>query len=188
MKTINYFFAVALAITLGACTYESDIPGPQGPQGPIGPEGAQGESGFVFEYDLVNFVAPDYEVFLPYPDDFTGLSSDVALVYLLWEVQNIDGQDVEVWRQVPQTVFTGNGTLQYNFDFSTSDVRLFLKANYSLDLLTAIDTDDWVVRVVVVPGEFWNARKAAIDFGNYDEVKNTFGLPELIPNQAIQRR
>ena len=76
---------------------------------------------FLFEFENVDFNAPDYEVFLDFPDGFETLSSDVALVYFLWDVVEIDGSDFEVWRQLPQSVLTQDGTLQYNFDFSMKD-------------------------------------------------------------------
>jgi hypothetical protein len=62
---------------------------------------------------------------------------------------------MEIWRQLPQTVLSSKGQLIYNYDFTKKDVRLFLNATFPLDQLTAIDTDEWVARVVVVPGDFW---------------------------------
>ena len=77
--------------------------------------------------------------------------------------------------------------LQYNFDFTAFDVRLFLEANYSLDFLTAIDTDEWVVRVVVVPGDFWSGGR--LDVTNYHEISKVLKLPDLDSyKKAITRR
>ncbi len=164
------------------------IPGPQGPAGftgPQGPAGAPGESGYVFEYSDVTFFGPEYEVILPFPDDFETLFTDVALVYLLWDVQDIGGEILEIWRPLPQTVFTGDGTLQYNFDYSLYDVRLFLDGNFPLDYLAPIDTDDWVVRIVIVPGEFVSGRTTA---PSYNELKSSLGLPELTEHIKTVRR
>ena len=55
-----------------------------GPWGPEGPAGQNGEEGFTFEF-VIDFEAPDYQVFLPFPGDFRMLDSDVALVFLLWD-------------------------------------------------------------------------------------------------------
>ncbi|MFT6865419.1 MAG: hypothetical protein ACJA08_000237 [Cyclobacteriaceae bacterium] len=152
--------------------------GPRGDDGPIGPQGAQGENGYVFEYENIDFTSSNnYEVFLTYPSDFEGLESDVAIVYLLWDVQEVDGQSVDIWRPLAQQILFTDGILQYNFDFSKNDVRLFLAANFSLDELIAIDTDGWVARVVVVPGTFWGSGRVAVN--DYDEVKSILGLPEL---------
>ncbi len=176
---------VILAITgLLSCIVEET-----GPVGPEGPQGPKGDSGFVFEYEQVDFTGPDYEVILPYPDDFESLTSDVALVYLLWDVVEIDGIDTEIWRQIPQTILTEFGLLQYNFDFSMVDVRLFLEADFDLDLLGALDTDDWVVRVVIVPGDFWNTARLSSKEIPYHDLVEMLGLPELpVPNPGIHRR
>ena len=167
----------------------SETVGPEGPQGEQGPQGPKGESGFVFEYEQVDFTAPNYEAFLQFPDDFEALNSDVALVYLLWDVVEVDGVNTEVWRQVPQTLLTEEGILQYNFDFTMVDIRLFMDANFSLDLLGASDTDDWIVRVVIVPGDFWNSSRLSTKEIPYEDLKDMLGLPDLpTPELTTKRR
>ena len=109
-----------IVMMTGAISCINDNVGPTGPMGPAGPQGndgPKGESGYVFEFEQVNFTGPEFEVFLPFPDDFETLSSDVALVYMHWDVVVVDGVDTEVWRQIPQTILTNDGMLQYNFDF-----------------------------------------------------------------------
>jgi hypothetical protein len=189
MKTLQQLLMAILVISIAACTTETiGPPGPQGPEGPTGPTGAQGESAFVFEYSNVDFIAPDYEVFLNYPDDFTGLDSDVTLVYLLWEVTTDgEGNDLEIWRQLPQTIFTTNGLLNYNFDFSRIDFHIFLTTEFDPNLLETIDTDDWIVRAVVVPGDFWGGR-TSVDHSDYNAVKEAYGLPEMPTHIAAKRR
>lgn len=189
MKKFVLLPALLIMLSLGSCYVGDDdgIPGPvgpQGPQGPQGPEGAPGESGYVFEYTDINFTAPDYKVLLSYPEDFEGYDSDVALVYLLWEVDE-DGN--EIWRALPQTIITENGMLQYNFDFTKFDVELFLDAQFPLDNLTASDTDEWIARVVVVPGEFWDTG-GRLNVADYNEVKAVLGLPELGDNRSTLKR
>ncbi len=186
MKTILNLWIFAMIAVLSSCISET---GPVGPQGPQGEQGLQGESGYVFEYEDVDFTAPEYEVFLPFPDDFESLNSDVALVYLLWDVVKVDDVDTEVWRQVPQNIITNEGLLQYNFDFSMLDVRLFMDAEFNMDLLAANDTDDWVVRVVIVPGDFWNSARLSSSELSYSDVKEMLGLPDLAtPNIGLDRR
>lgn len=186
MKTLQLLSLFILSVVIFSCTTADE--GPQGPPGPEGPEGQPGESAYVFEYSGVDFLAPDYEVVLPYPEDFEGVTSDVALVYLLWDVTTDgDGNQLEVWRQLPQTVHTANGKINYNFDFTTIDVRLFLVPEFDPILLEPIDTDDWVVRTVIVPGNFWGSRNA-IDFSDYKAVEEAFGLPEFDAKEAKKRR
>lgn len=187
MRSLITVVLIVIIAGLSSCIEENV--GPRGPEGPEGPQGPPGESGFVFEYEDVDFTSPDYEVILPYPDDFESFASDVALVYLLWDVVEIDGVDTEVWRQLPQSLFLQQGTLRYNFDFTTADVRLFMEADFDKSSLGAIDTDDWIVRVVIVPGEFWNSSRLAAGEIPYDQLEEMLGLPELpTPNPEIIRR
>ena len=190
MKSLINVLLIVMMTSAVSCINDNVGPtGPMGPAGPQGNDGPKGESGYVFEFEQVNFTGPEFEVFLPFPDDFETLSSDVALVYMLWDVVVVDGVDTEVWRQIPQTILTNDGMLQYNFDFSMVDVRLFLDAEFDLNLLGAIDTDDWVVRVVIVPGDFWNSSRLNANEMNYDDVKEMLGLPELAtPNSLVKRR
>ncbi|MFY0601316.1 MAG: collagen-like protein [Cyclobacteriaceae bacterium] len=178
MKTLLSILTLSI-IFISSCT--ETVIGPQGPrgdQGPVGPIGADGESAFVFEYENIDFTrGNNYQVFLPYPSNFEGFGSDVALVYLLWNVEEVNGEDVEVWRSLSQQVLFTDGTLQYNYDFSSTDVRLFMEANFSLDELTAVDTDGWVARVVVVPGSFWD--NGRVDVSDYNKVEEMLGLPKL---------
>lgn len=185
MKTLQTALVLLVTTLLFSCIQE---PGPAGPPGPIGPQGEQGESGFVFEYTDVNFVSPDYEVFLPYPDDFDVLESDVVLVYLHWGyTSDNNGNQIDIWRQMPQTVVTEIGNIHYNFDFTTIDVRLFLVPEFDPANLQPIDTDDWLVRTVIVPGNFWGSR-LDIDFSDYYAVEEALGLPEIEVNQSKKRR
>ena len=186
MKTIQQFLLIILVISASSCTTE--IVGPPGPPGPSGPEGAQGESAFVFEYSNVNFTSPNYEVFLDYPSDFEGLDKDVTLIYLLWDVTtDSNGNDLEIWRQLPQTLFTQYGLLLYNYDFSKIDFHLFLTTEFDPNLLEPIDTDDWIVRAVIIPGNFWGGR-TSVDHSDYNAVKEAYGLPELPIHSAQNRR
>ncbi|MEQ9305867.1 MAG: hypothetical protein RJQ14_18280, partial [Marinoscillum sp.] len=182
--------ALVLSIVLITSCTDTYIgpPGPVGPQGPQGPQGADGESGYVFEWENVDFTAPEYEVLLSYPDNFEGFDSDVALVYFLWDAYTTDGgEEVEVWRQLSQNILTDDGIHQYNYEFSKYNVLLIMDAEFPLDMLRAMDTDNWVVRVVVVPGGFWNSGR--IDFADYHEVEQMLGLPEIPHNLTnVERR
>jgi len=184
MKKIINIISIAIVLTIFGCTGEE---GPVGPEGPEGPQGPKGDRGYVFEFEDINFIAPDYDVFLTYPPSFEGYDSDVALVYLLWGVENVDGEDLEVWRQLPQTVIDERGSLVYNYDFTKNDVRLFLEATFSLDQLQAIDTDNWIARVVVVPGDFW-ASSRFTGLIEYNDLKEALNLPDLSKHEDIIER
>jgi len=188
MKTLigrQILFTLVLGSLLVSCIEEFGN-GPRGPQGPEGPEGVKGESGYLFEYTNVSFTAPDFEVFLDYPSDFDGLDTDMHLVYFLWDVQEDEnGDPLDIWRLLPQTVLTDVGMLQYNYDASRIDTRLFMDAEFDLEALGAIDTDNWVVRVVVIPSTNWNAR-IVVDFTDYRAIEIAYGLPEIKRSEEVQ--
>ncbi len=98
---------------------------------------------------VVDFNANNnYEIVEPY--GFDVFEYDVTLVYIRWKTDN--GQDV--WRLLPQsTIFVGGATLTYNFDFTQTDVKLFLEGTANFDNLDAVWTQDAVFRIVVVPAD-----------------------------------
>lgn len=157
------------------------LPGPEGPRGPRGPQGEAGSEALVFEYENVDFLPPYYSEFLNFPD-YQALPSDVVLVYALWDIQKVDGEIFEVWRLLPQTTFPNEGTLVYNYNHTDVDVELFLDANFSIvdSELGYDELDDWVIRIVIVPGQFLsNGRSEPIDFSDYQAVKERFNLPDM---------
>jgi hypothetical protein len=163
------YVLILLGLIATACS--TQIGTPRNGQSPELTEVVEGPGGYIFEYSQVSFTAPEFEVYLDYPSDFQGLSTDMHLVYFLWDVdEDADGNPLDIWRLIPQTVFTPDGALQYNYDASSVDVRLFMEAEFDLYNLGAGDTDDWVARVVVLPASDWNARRDA-DYANYQEVE-----------------
>jgi hypothetical protein len=124
----------------------------EGDQGPPGFDGLDGLDGGLivssaFEIEVDFNQANNYEIIEPY--GFDVFPFDVTLVYILWETSN--GQDI--WRLVPQSVEFLDGTLTYNFDFTQSDVRLFLDGTTDFSLLAPEWTQNQVFRVVVIPAE-----------------------------------
>lgn len=171
MKSIS-LICLALLFTLFSC---------EGPEGPPGVDGVDAVNieGFTFEYENIDFTAGNgYEVLLTFPGDFQMLDSDVALVYLLWDVVD----NVPVWRALPNTSFTDWGKIQYNFDFTVNDVKLFLDADFDpLDIPAEsedIYLNDWIARVVVVPAQFTSGRTAAVDYSDYYAVVKHFNIED----------
>lgn len=178
----NLYLLLLSGIALFSCEVSSGPPGIPGRDGLDGLDGLNGEEAFVFEYEL-SFTAPDYNVLLNLPDDFALLDSDVMLIYFLWEVDN----DVEVWRALPQTLFFQEGILQYNYDFTKFDATVFLEGTINLDLLGSAYTDNWIARVVVVPGQF--SGRTGIDYADYNQVKELFDLsPSRLVNGQYPTR
>lgn len=144
----------------------------QGCEGPMGPQGPQGQDGGIitssaFELE-VNFTNDDnYEITESY--GFDVFPSDITLVYILWET---DGKDI--WRLLPQSVFFDDGVLQYNYDFTDVDVRIFLEGNINLGTLDASWLQNQVFRVVVVPAD----NVGRLDYSDYEGVTRMLGLKD----------
>ena len=170
-----------IGIAIASC--EQGPPGPPGRDGFDGIDGLNGEEAYVFEYQF-DFTAPEYSALLELPGDFTMLDSDVMLAYLLWEVTE-DG--TEIWRALPQSLYFQDGILEYNYDFTKFDANIFLDGTVNLDGLGADLTDNWIARLVVVPGLF--SGRSVIDFTNYDEVREFYQLPaSRLADQSYTKR
>jgi hypothetical protein len=166
---------VLLAAMALACEGPIGPPGPQGPQGPAGGS----EFSAVLEIFDVNFnVDNNFSILFEFPpDEVEVFEFDAVLVYVLWEtVAGPDG-DIPVWRLMPQTFFLEDGTYQYNYDHTFTDVTIFMEGNNSLDLLPADFTDNQIFRIVIVPGEFIppNSR---LDFSDYNATLELLGLDD----------
>lgn len=175
-------FALLMIALAAACEGPRGLPGPEGPRGPQGPQGLPGEEAVVIEYDDVDFQGPDYSVFLPF--GYETLPSDAVLVYALWgEAQTTNGDWIDIWRLLPQTTFQDDGLLNYNYEHTLIDVELFLEADFSIanSSLGPAELEDWVIRVVVVPGQYLSNGRSGIkaDITDYHAVKEHYKLPEL---------
>ncbi|MGB3465270.1 MAG: hypothetical protein WBA74_08370 [Cyclobacteriaceae bacterium] len=178
MKRLFTSILILLPLLIAGCYVESE--GPPGPQGfdgrngrdgQDGLDGKDGEEAYVFEYEF-SFNMTDYRELLIFPDDFQALDTDMVLVYFLWE---IDDNGNDIWRLLPQNLFTSNGLLQYNFDFTKFDASVFIESEFNPNLLGDSYLNDWIARVVVIPANF----TGRVDYSNYEEVSKTFDLKEL---------
>ena len=143
MKRILSVIAL-FTIVLTAC---EGAPGPPGLPGFDGQDGGFITSNaFEIQVDFNNNT--QYQIIEPY--GFQVFEYDVTLVYILWET--INGQDV--WRLLPQsTTFIGGATLTYNFDFTETDVKIFLEGTANFSNLDAVWTQGAVFRIVVIPAD-----------------------------------
>ncbi len=146
-------------------------------EGPPGPEGAQGKPGKdggiefsqVFEVKTSFTTANNFEAIYDFKPAI--FDSDMVVAYILWETINNN----KVWRPIPQTVFFDEGVLIYNFDFTKADFRLFLETTFDPRTLGSDWTANQTFRVVVIPGEFANAR---LDLSNYEAVMKLINATE----------
>ncbi len=149
MKKIISAFAITAALIFTAC---------EGDQGPPGEDGIN-ILGNVFETTVDFTNNNDYSNIITIPNNIEVFESDVVLVYLLEDVVP-DGQggSLDVWSQLPQTFFTNQGTFIYNFDHTFIDVRLYLYADFDLNLLDNQFTNDQTFRIAILPAEFADAQ------------------------------
>ncbi len=153
--------------------------GPVGPQGPEGVPGADGLIAMIFEGNGNFTAANDYSIGYDFPNSVEVLESDAVLIYRASGQVPISGQDPAIlWQPLPQIRTMGSGILQYNFDHTFFDVSIFLDGNVDFASLGAEWTQNQYFRIVIIPGDYVSARKATVDFNNYEEVARTFGLDE----------
>jgi hypothetical protein len=171
MRNFTLIFGLAVMMAFQACEGPEGLQGLQGPQGPQGQQGAPGVNivGITYEAEVDFTEEEGWEAFLEFPNELE--ESDVILTYILWDIV----QNRPIWRAVPQTVFFPEGPLVYNYDFTQSDVRLFLEGTVDFKSLENVWTQGQVFRIVVVPSDFPNSR---IDFSNYEAVTKMLGITD----------
>jgi len=156
--------------------------GERGPQGPVGPQGPAGEDGLIgttIEFEGIDFTeGNDYSALINFDENGVEVfESDAVLVYLKdGEDGTADGLPVEVFRQLPQTYYVEDGEVQYNFDFTFFDVRIFMNGTADLSALDPVFTEDQVIRIVIVPADF--AEDTGVDVSSYNAVMNALDLSE----------
>lgn len=121
----------------------------------------------------VNFLAPSYSIVQPLNPVI--YSSDVVLVY---RQIGLSGNK-PIWQSVPHTLYLDEGELDYVFDFTESDINIYLQSTYDLALTPEL-TQNQTFRIVIVPGYF----SSTVNVNDYDAVMNALsqergGLPEI---------
>jgi hypothetical protein len=173
MKTFTRLFFSMVLVLLFACR------GEQGPPGPPGEDGLDGTSllGSVFEIEGDFIPENEFSLFFEFPNTIEVFESDVVLVYLLWEVTD----DLDVWRLLPQTIVFEEGILQYNFDHTFVDVRIFLDGNIDFNTLLPAEALGQVFRIVVLPADY--AKNTSLDINDYNAMMKSLGMN---PDAAIK--
>lgn len=181
MRSITgIFFIILLA-------YFSSCEGPVGPVGPKGDKGEPGEDGVNIlgsVYEIVgDFTAEnDYSIFSEFPDNIEVYESDIVLVYILWE--QIDDGQTDVWRLLPQTGVFDEGVLQYNFDYTMTDVLIFMEGTLPPELYQPSETDDQVFRIAILPADF--VTKKSLDISDMNDVMNSLQIkPSTIQKSEL---
>jgi hypothetical protein len=194
MKKLSNFLKISVAfLFIASCTFNGSEgpPGPQGPQGPAGPQGSTGPQGprgpagatneaIAYEFVDVTFdESNNFSVILEFPEADWDLilPSDVVLMY---QLVDYDAEtDTDFWEPLPRTLFPEFGTLLYTYDFTEFDAKVFLDANFNLSLISNTNlTNNLIYRVVIVPAENTGRNTKSVDYANYNEVMDYYGLTD----------
>ena len=168
MKKITFIIMLFSSVFILSC---------EGPMGPPGMDGKDGTDllGTVFEMEGDFLPSDNYELFFDFPVSFKVFDTDVVLVYILWDVVNVNGKNTDVWRLLPQTIVLDEGVIQYNFDYTIYDVKIFLEATIPFNELLPAETQDQVFRIAVLPADFVASKKAA----EINDLSILMNSPEL---------
>ena len=99
-------------------------------------------------------------------------STDVVLVYRLKEVKN----GLNVWQQIPRTLYLDQGELDYDFDFTRSDIKIMAGGNYDISTTPSYLTNQ-TFRIVFVPAAA--GKNANVDYTDYYSVIKFYGISDL---------
>ena len=102
--------------------------------------------------------------------------SDVVLIY------RQDGTTTggsPVWQLIPRTLYlTGGNELDYDFDFTKFDVKIYAGGTYDL-ATTPQYINNQTFRVVIIPASF----KTTVDLKDYDAVIKAYGIDDSNPSK-----
>lgn len=145
-----------------------------------GPKGDPGEPGInilgsVFEIEIDFNEGNGFASLFQFPSSIQVFDSDIVLVYIQ---TGVDG-GAPVWEMLPDSVFftDSNEILVYDFDYTSSDVVIFLNGNVEFATLDASWTQNQLFRIAVVPADF--AKTPGIDLANLNQVMNALQVKNV---------
>lgn len=156
-----------LTILLASCGRRGPV-GPEGPEGPAGPEILP----IAFEFNATMIPSNNYEHFESIPDQIVVFDSDVMLAFILEDY--IPDDDLEVWRKLPITEFNSRGTYLIDYDFTVIDIRIFLDANYNLNINDSLE--DALIRAVHIPANFVSKMRGDQSFRDVETFTELQGM------------
>jgi len=181
MKKATLLLGAFITLLMASCEVNG-IDGRDGLDGLDGRDGIDGQDGVNVLSQVIDiegdFTADgDYKILYEFPNTIEVFETDLVLVYILFDqTEDSNGEAVDIWRLLPQTLLVDQGILQYNFDHTFFDVSIFLEADFDLGLLLPGDTDSQVFRIAVVPGEL--SGKSSLDHADIKSVMARLGVAE----------
>ena len=118
----------------------------------------------------------DYSQIFEFPAGIEVFSTDIVMAYLLWDVDPNTGNDI--WQQLPVSVFFSDGELQYAFDHTLADIKLFLTGDTDLSTVSNDFTQDQIFRVVILPVEYVQSEN--VDLQSPGEVMQAVGEENIL--------
>lgn len=159
MKTLTRFIlALTFVITISC-------------EGPMGPPGVDGTNILGQVIEITGDFTPNnnYSLYYTFKNNVEIYDGDVVLVHILWEtVETNNGGKADVWRLLPQTVVLDDGILQYNYDYTTADVRIFLEGDTNFNNLLPAETEGQIFRISILPADLLKTR--TVDYEDYNAV------------------
>lgn len=163
MKKIITILAVIGMFGFQACT---------GPEGPPGQDGLIGEVYELKNEDFGYNVDDGYNISRTFGETI-GHNIYAADVILIYRLSGTIDSSTPIWQLIPRTFYLAQGELDYDFDFSKEDFKIYARGTYDLEL-TPQYLDDQTFRIIVVPAEF----ASTVNVNNYLEVINALNLNE----------
>ena len=140
----------------------------EGDPGPAGPPGQDGVYivGQSFERVIDFTPGNNFQATVEVPLSIELYESDMVLVYRF--LGQVDGYDV--WKILPETIYTNSGEFQYNYEHNFDFVTIFMdfSSTFNFNDLFLSDTLDQIFRIVVLPVDFVN--NIDLDVTNYNDV------------------
>ena len=102
---------------------------------------------------------------------------DVILIYR--KIGFITGTNSPIWEQIPTTIYTSEGRLSYNFEFSIEHFIIYAEGNYNLEL-TPTFLDNQTFRIVIVPGSPTGTAKSVNteNYSDYNAVIKKYNIDD----------
>ncbi|WP_163398796.1 hypothetical protein [Flavobacterium fluviatile] len=132
----------------------------------------------VFQLSNVNFGYNATDGYNIYEElDPLLFNDDVILIYR--KIGTINGTNAPIWQQIPRTIYTANGELDYDFDFSNEHFIIYASGNYNLSL-TPQFLNNQTFRIVIVPGSPTGSAKSVNkeDYSDYNAVIKKYNIDD----------
>ena len=110
----------------------------------------------------------EYEIYREFTRPL--VNTDVVLIFRQAGTES----GVPVWQSIPRTLYIGADELDYDYDFTRNDIKIYAGGTYDL-ATTPQFIKNQTFRVVLVPA---SGKNANINYSDYSSVVKHFGIAE----------